>query len=200
MASIEVPPDFEALKQTLRGFLPFALTFALISWIWYLHYSFFRQFGLEDRLTIVLNSVLLFVVLFFVYPLKVMANALVGFGGTSFTSLTDYDNRFLMVSYSSGVIAVFLVFFLLNWNAYRQRHELNLKPEDLYDVSTALRAHASSTLLGVTSVILAMTLPMKFFPLAGLIYALEGPLQGANGWIRGSRRAKALLSSTPERR
>ncbi len=105
-----------------------------------------------------------------------------------------------MVSYSSGVIAVFLVFFLLNWNAYRQRRELELKPEDLYDIGTALRAHASSTLLGVTSVILAMTLPMKFFGLAGLIYALEGPLQGANGWIRGSRRARALPSSTPARR
>src|SRR5687768_18231837 len=94
VASIEVPPDFEALKLTLRGFLPFALTFALISWIWYLHYSFFRQFGLEDRLTIILNSILLFVVLFFVYPLKVMANVLVGVGETTFTNLTEYDNRF----------------------------------------------------------------------------------------------------------
>jgi uncharacterized membrane protein len=200
VASIEVPPDFEALKQTLRGFLPFALTFALISWIWYLHYSFFRQFGLEDRLTIVLNSVLLFVVLFFVYPLKVMANALVGFGQTSFNSLTEYDNRFLMVSYSSGVIAVFLVFFLLNLNAYRQRRELDLEPDALYDIGTALRGHASSTLLGVTSVILAIALPMKYFGLSGLIYALEGPLQGGIGWLRGSRRERALLSSTPERR
>ena len=199
VASLEVPPDFEALKQTLLGFLPFALTFALISWIWYLHYSFFRQFGLEDRLTIVLNSILLFVVLFFVYPLKVMANNLVGFGHNSFNSLTEYDNRFLMVSYSAGVIAVFLVFFLMYWNAYRQRAELELTSEDLYDVGTALRAHASSTLLGVTSVILAMTLPMKYFGLAGLIYALEGPLQGANGWIRGSRRERALLSSKPAR-
>jgi uncharacterized membrane protein len=190
VASIEVPPDFEALKQTLRGFLPFALTFALISWIWYLHYSFFRQFGLEDRLTIVLNSILLFVVLFFVYPLKVMANALVGFGQTQFAALTEYDNRFLMVSYSSGVIAVFLVFFLLNWNAYRQRQELQLKPEDLYDIGTALRGHGMSTLLGVASVIMALALPMYVFALSGLVYTLEGPLQGANGWIRGSRREK----------
>ena len=199
VASIEVPPDFEALKQTLRGFLPFALTFALISWIWYLHYSFFRQFGLEDRLTIVLNSILLFVVLFFVYPLKVMANALVGMGQATFDSLSEYDNRFLMVSYSSGVILVFLVFFLLNWNAYRQRRALELTPEDLYDIGTALRAHASSTLLGVTSVILAMTLPMKYFGMSGLIYALEGPLQGMNGWIRGTRRAKLFSSSADPR-
>ena len=195
VASIEVPPDFGALKQTLRGFLPFALTFALISWIWYLHYSFFRQFGLEDRLTIVLNSILLFVVLFFVYPLKVMANALVGIGQATFSSLGEYDNRFLMVAYSSGVIAVFLVFFLLNWNAYRQRKALDLKPSDLYDIGTALRAHASSTLLGVASVILAMALPMKFFGLAGLVYALEGPLQGAIGWTRGIRRARVFRAA-----
>ncbi len=190
VASIEVPPDFAALKQTLRGFFPFALTFALISWIWYLHYAFFRQFGLEDRLTIVLNNILLFVVLFFVYPLKVMANNLVGMGPSSFGALTEYDNRFLMVAYSSGVIAVFLVFFLFNWNAYRQRDELELKPEDLYDIGTALRGHGMSVLLGVASVAMAMTLPMYVFAFSGLVYALEGPLQGANGWIRGTRRAK----------
>jgi uncharacterized membrane protein len=194
VASIEVPPDFEALKQTLRGFLPFALTFALISWIWYLHYSFFRRFGLEDRSTIVLNSVLLFVVLFFVYPLKVMANALVGMGQVTFSSLSLYDNRFLMVAYGSGVIAVFLVFFLLNCNAYRQRDALELKPEDVYDIGTALRAHASSTLLGVTSVTLALTVPANWFAVSGLIYALEGPLQGVNGWLRGTRRAKLFSS------
>jgi uncharacterized membrane protein len=199
VASLEVPPDFAALKQTLRGFLPFALTFALISWIWYLHYSFFRQFGLEDRLTIVLNSILLFVVLFFVYPLKVMANALVGVGPNTFSNLTEYDNRFLMVAYSSGVIAVFGVFFLLNCNAYRQRHALALTLEDLYDINTALRAHASSTLLGVSSVILAITLPMSLFGLSGLVYALEGPLQGAIGWSRGSRRERVFPSSTPAR-
>jgi uncharacterized membrane protein len=193
VASIEVPPDFEALKQTLVGFLPFALTFALISWIWYLHYSFFKQFGLEDRLTIVLNSILLFVVLFFVYPLKVMANNLVGMGN-AFNSLSEYDNRFLMVAYSSGVIAVFLVFFLLNWNAYRQRQALELQPADLYDIGTALRAHASSTMLGVTSVILALTLPMNVFALSGLIYTLEGPLQGVNGWVRGTKREKLFSS------
>jgi uncharacterized membrane protein len=197
VASIEVPPDFGALKQTLRGFLPFALTFALISWIWYLHYSFFRQFGLEDRLTIVLNSVLLFVVLFFVYPLKVMANSLVGFGSTTFASLSEYDNRFLMVAYSSGVIAVFLVFFLLNLNAYRQRRALELKPEDLFDIGTALRGHGASTMLGVSSVIMAITLPMYVFALAGLVYVLEGPFQGSIGWIRGSRREK-VFPSAPE--
>ena len=198
VVSVEVPKDYEALIQRMYGFPAFACCFALLVWIWYLHYSFFRQFGLEDRLTIVLNSILLFVVLFFVYPLKFMANLLVGIGRNSFGTLTEYDNRFLMVSYSSGVIAVFLVFFLLNVNAYRQRRALGLAPEDLYDIGTALRGHGASTLLGISSVIMAITLPMYLFAIAGLIYTLEGPLQGINGWVRGSRRARMFPSSTPE--
>ena len=200
VASIEVPPDFQALKQTLRGFLPFALTFALVCWIWYLHYSFFREYGLEDRLTIVLNCVLLFVILFFVYPLKVMANNIVnGDGDSSFDKLSEYDNRFLMVSYSSGVIAVFLVFVLLYWNAYRQRVALGLTPQAIYDAGTGMRANFCSMMLGVTSVTLAIALPMTWFGFSGLIYVLEGPIQAYNGFSRGSGREKKFPSSTQER-
>ena len=50
--------------------MPFAATFALVCWIWFEHYAFFRKFDAEDALTIFLNCVLLFLVLFFVYPLK----------------------------------------------------------------------------------------------------------------------------------
>jgi uncharacterized membrane protein len=201
VASLEVPPDFEALKLTLRGFLPFALTFALICWIWYLHYSFFRTYGLQDRLTIVLNCVLLFVVLFFVYPLKVVANNLVplvtGIGDSGFTKLSEYDNRFLMVSYSSGVVAVFLIFLLLNWNAYRQRVALQLTPAEEYDTLGGMRGHALSVALGVASIVMAVTLPANRVGLAGMIYALEGPFQGLNGYFSGRARARRFPSSTP---
>ena len=38
--------------------------------IWRGHYRFSRRYGLEDPYTVFLNVVLLFLVLFFVYPLK----------------------------------------------------------------------------------------------------------------------------------
>jgi hypothetical protein len=44
--------------------------FALLFQIWWRHYRFFRRYDLEDSTVIVLTGVLLFVVLFFVYPLK----------------------------------------------------------------------------------------------------------------------------------
>jgi len=201
VASLEVPPDFEALKLTLRGFLPFALTFALICWIWYLHYQFFRTYGLQDRLTIVLNCVLLFVVLFFVYPLKVVANNLVplvtGIGDSGFRYLTEYDNRFLMVCYSSGVVSVFLIFLLLNWNAFRQRDALALSPAEVYDTLSGMRGHALSVALGVASILLAVSVPARAIGWSGMVYGLEGPFQAINGYLSGRTRARRFPSSTP---
>lgn len=54
----------------MRGFPAFALTFAALMTLWVRHYYFFRYYGLDDLATIVLNTTLLFLVLFYVYPLK----------------------------------------------------------------------------------------------------------------------------------
>ena len=43
-------------------------------WGWGRHYYFFRYYGLEDITTIVLNTLLLFLVLFYVYPLKFLVS------------------------------------------------------------------------------------------------------------------------------
>ena len=99
-----------------------------------------------------------------------------------------------MVCYSSGVVAVFLVFVLLHWNAYRHRDALALSAVDIYDIGTSIRAHGFSTMLGVTSIILATTLPANGIAFSGLIYVLEGPFQGYNGFARGSGREKRFPS------
>src|SRR5207245_11133547 len=61
---------YTTLFRSFRGFIPFAICFTMLLTVWYAHYVFFRRYGLDDQLTIFLNSVLLFVVLFYVYPLK----------------------------------------------------------------------------------------------------------------------------------
>src|SRR4030081_1868759 len=70
VVSLEVPRTFAELTQTMRGFGAFAISFALLFIVWYNQYKFFRRYGLQDTVTILLNGVLLFVVLFYVYPLK----------------------------------------------------------------------------------------------------------------------------------
>src|SRR6266852_3724958 len=77
VVSLEVPRTFGELMQTMRGFGAFAISFTLLFMIWFNQYKFFRRYGLQDNITVCLNSALLFVVLFYVYPLKFMFSLLV---------------------------------------------------------------------------------------------------------------------------
>src|SRR5436309_10723958 len=70
IVSLEVPRTSTELLATMRGFGAFVLTFLILAGLWYRQFTFFRRYALEDRVTVVLNLVLLFTVLFFVYPLK----------------------------------------------------------------------------------------------------------------------------------
>ena len=70
VVSLEVPRTFNQMIDAMRAFPSFAITFLLLITVWRTHYNFFRRYGLHDPRTVRLNTVLLFVILFYVYPLK----------------------------------------------------------------------------------------------------------------------------------
>src|SRR5690606_25175316 len=73
------PASFGELHDLLWGFPGFAAAFAMLLMLWHSHYIFFRRYALEDRWTTTLNAGLLFLILFFVYPLKYLATMLSAF-------------------------------------------------------------------------------------------------------------------------
>jgi uncharacterized membrane protein len=200
VVSLEVPDNFDSLKEILRGFIPFAATFALVCWIWFEHYAFFRKFDAEDGLTIFLNCVLLFLVLFFVYPLKFVFShvipSLAG-KGASVLLMTEANARMMMWVYSAGFVGVMLVYVLLYWNQYRRRAELNLSAEQVFAAATGARTHMLSMTIGVISIVMARTVPINMIWTAGVIYSLQGPLHWRNGVLIERARARMLPSSTP---
>jgi uncharacterized membrane protein len=150
VVSLQVPQNFEELIRTLSGFLPFALSFTLFIFIWYQHYAFFRRYGLEDPLTIVLNSALLLVVLFFVFPLKFLFSIAV-----SNVHLQPVQFQLLFTIYGLGFTAVFLIFALLYTNAYRQRAILDLNTVEAFDTASDIWGNVSVAAVGLVSVALA---------------------------------------------
>ncbi len=70
VVSLEVPKTFPQLVDDLMGFFAFALSFMALMLIWSVHNAFFRRYGLQDGWTVFINACLLFVILFYVYPLK----------------------------------------------------------------------------------------------------------------------------------
>jgi len=72
VVSLDVPSSYEALVKNLWGFFPFALSFAALVAIWMAHRDFLRLYPLGDSRIVFLNTILLFLILFFIYPLKLL--------------------------------------------------------------------------------------------------------------------------------
>lgn len=188
VVSLEVPRSYDDLVHTLRSFIAFAVSFAALIWIWYLHREFFRRFGLSDGPMIVLNSILLFVVLLYVYPLKFLATLVFGqlFDPANTPPIEAAQLKELIVIYGVGYVAVFSVFLLMYLYATRKRRALHLTRLDLLDARYAIEANVINIATGLGSIALAL---LGVAPVvAGLFYFVLGPVRAVHGARSGRHR------------
>jgi uncharacterized membrane protein len=195
VVSLEVPENFADLQRILTGFPAFAVTFTVVCWIWYEHFLFFRRYDLEDGITIVLNCVLLFIVVFYAYPMKFMftrliSGSILGISEGIDRGMSQANGRLLMIVYSAGFVALFATFMLLHLNALRQRQTLKLDALELYDARASVRRHFISVAIGLMSISIAWLLPIGYLPLSGLIFFLLGPAHGTFGYLNGRARER----------
>src|SRR4051794_9466799 len=166
IVALEVPKTSGELFETMRGFGGFAFTFFILYLLWYRQFLFFRRYGLEDPPTVALNGALLFVVLFFVFPLKFFIGALINrlMWGTRTVRLPDgavervlspEHMPWMLSIYGAGFAAVSLIFLLLYAHAWRQREELDLNELELSDTRRTLEALGHNIVIGVLVVIMA---------------------------------------------
>ena len=203
VVALEVPSTFPELVSNLSGFLAFGLSFAMLVLIWAAHNGFYRRYGMDDAGTVVLNSILLFVVLFYVYPLKFLTTTFVdgwlrGGGGRAagerlgFTSLQDLGHLFAI--YGAGFGAIFLCLVLMYWRAGRRSAALGLSAGERYEAFMMARHYGIFVGVALVSVGLAEAGLGLQFGLPGFIYSLLGPLCGAHGAWSGRRR-RALAAT-----
>jgi uncharacterized membrane protein len=188
IVSLEVPKSYDELVHTLRSFVAFAPSFAALIWIWYLHREFFRRFGLGDGPMIVLNALLLFVVLLYVYPLKFLATLVFGqlLDPASTSPIQSSQVSQLIVIYGVGYVAVFVVLSLMYLYALRKRHVLHLTRLDLHDARYAIEANVINIGTGLGSIALALLGAPP--AIAGFFYLVLGPLRAWHGSRRGRQR------------
>ena len=175
VVSLEVPKTYTELHAMLTGFLPFAICFLMFTMVWLDHYRFFRRFGLHDPATIRLNAALLFVVLFYVYPLKFLFSMLVGEILRTqkidpFTSA--YQVRELMVIYGLGFAAIYGLISLLNYQGWLQRNALELNPLERLLTRSYIIDSATVACIGLLSCAIAYIVPVANAGLAGFTYML----------------------------
>lgn len=204
VVSLEVPRTFAALQAMLAGFVGFAFAFAMIMLLWRTHAAFFRRFGLDDTVTVWLNGVLLFLVLFYVYPLKFVFTFISALfmgpevlGGVA-PLRSEAEAVAMMTLYGVGFVAVFGVFALMYAHAYRLREALALNAEERIRTRGEVASLLLSAGVGVLSVAAANSGADEGPFFGGITYFLIGPVLGANGALVG-RRVRRLRAEEARR-
>lgn len=195
-----LPSNIADLEVAFRGIPAFAASFAMIGMFWYFHHRWSRRFGLEDGPTILLSFLLVFTVLIYVYPLRVMFSGMFfwlsdGFLPSQF-SVTSFGGLGTMfILYGIGFIVMCGIFVLLNLHALREGDRLALSDRERF----ATRADAMAWTLigstGVASVAVAALADGRLVVAGGFVYCILPVVMPLFGYLT-NRRERRLFGDT----
>ena len=196
VVSLDVPKTFADLVTTMRGFPAFALCFLFLALIWNGHYKYCRRYGLDDATSRFLTCVMLFLVLFYVYPLKFLFNfsitSLLFDDSAQPVSMTRSQFSALLVIYGVGFAAVYLAMTFLYLHAYRLRDVLELTELERFDTRYQIFRLLTLVAVGLIAALLACIPLTRNW--SSLVYIILFPILRASRFIHHRRRAPYLAA------
>jgi uncharacterized membrane protein len=194
-----IPQSFDELIDALRGVPAFAASFAITVTFWHGHYRWSRRFGLEDGMSVVLSLTLVFLVLVFLYPLRLMMsgalNSISGGWLPSELEITELSHvRSFFVLYGLAFALMSGVLLALNAHVLRLEVVPRLSVVERLTARFEIEAWAILAAMGAISASLAMLLPPRFVPVSVWLYAALAvimPLMSRR-WRRSGAAAEAL--------
>jgi uncharacterized membrane protein len=190
VVSLEAPKTYAQMMKMLRGFLPFAICFWIFIDIWFEHHHFYKRYALQDQTTMALNTLLLFVILFYVYPLKYVFTLFTqGLLGQK-VDLPPGGDTFLYTIYGIGVTSVFWLLAAMYGHAWQLRTHLQLNAVEQIDTLERVYDDVFMGLFGLVSIVLAHSPWSRF---AGLVYFLICIPKTIVPWSMGIKRRKHEL-------
>ena len=136
----QIPTNPEELLELSRDIPAFLISAIIIGSIWVTHANWSRHFGLQDSATLYLSLAIVMLVLVFVYPIKLMAQATVLYSsgdalGTDIFVLGGWDDNqvvILFIYFGLGLIGLSAILVALYLNALRYRSELQLRHLEVF--------------------------------------------------------------------
>jgi len=193
------PGSFEDLLAAMKSLVPFAAMFAIIAYVWVESWLFSRRYALRDGWTMFLQLVLLFLLLYYAYPLKFLFTLLsvMVFGPigetTRQTMMAGVEPaqaiQTLFIIYGIGYGSIFGLLALLYRRAAKLHEQLGLNEVELFLTRGAMRQNLLQVGFATVSVTLAVIGVDYGGP--GWVYACIGPVMAWHG-VRQSRGVERL--------
>lgn len=193
-----------AVPETMQGFVDstkqipsFSASCALIMWIWHTHAVWCRRYGLEDAITIFLSSSLIILVLTYIYPLRLIMQALFhslsnGYLPMEMTFNKMWELRFMFAFYAIGFLLLSLNFIALYIYALLKRDILVLDDVEYFDSQTDVYMWMISAGVAVISLLFSLLLPSNLIGFAGYALFALFPLLNGLRYYRGRQRKRII--------
>lgn len=176
-----IPGSVDELLAALKTIPAFAASFALLTQIWWMHTRFTWRFGLEDATTVGLSLLLVFLVLVYVYPLRILFSTFFAWmsGGalpSHFAIQTIDDLRTMFIVYAAAWGLLGLVMTSLYRHALSLADHLELDAHERVQVRMTIVSYLFMPVLGLLSITVAVLLPARPQPwmlaAPGVVYFL----------------------------
>ncbi len=179
--SIDAIPDSrEALVLALKAVPSFAACFAMIAMFWAAHARWSRRYGFDDTASTVLSLLLVFVVLVYVYPLRLQFGVFFAWvtGGwlpspMRVESADDVGFMFLVYGLAFAMMSLCMVGLYLH--AWRRRVQLGLDRNERAGTVAEIAMYVFFVAVAAVSIALATWAPThapQLVGMAGMVYAL----------------------------
>ncbi len=177
IASGQVPDNIGTLLAAFKNVPAFLASIAVLARFWRGHWRWSRRYGLEDGVSVLISWAMLVTILIFVYPLKMLFGAMFYYVsahrfGQAITGDTEGEARALFAIYAIGTAAIALEIVLLNLRAWQLREPLRLNERERLLTQAEISGWSIPVGVGLLSLVLALTLPMKELASSGWIYFL----------------------------
>ena len=190
--SAQVPNSYVELQASMYSFIGFIFCTMLLLGLWNNHSNFFLHYGLSDTTTKVLNALFLFVLLFYIYPLKylfsyigtvIYASIKRNMGDTSEALQLAWTNlraanldamqwKDLMIRFGLGLFCIYLIIILLHFNALKKANELNLNKKEIFITKTFIREYFLLMLITLLSILVVVVFGGTAAGYSGMVYLL----------------------------
>lgn len=209
LISTSPPSTFDQIIKFTFDVIPFMMCITIIVLIWHEHFVFYYRYGLRNNRVILLNSIFLVIVLFYVYPLKFLTKFSLFAIAIPFkiewlikdlqSMLRGGNMADLMIIYGLGAASVFFVLVLMYRYALSKKEDLELNEIEIFDTQTSIRTNVLLGAMPLLSVLIVLVFYNDPFSsmYSGFAYFLYGPVMGWHG-KRVDKARKAILAKQQE--
>ncbi|MED5329926.1 MAG: TMEM175 family protein [Planctomycetota bacterium] len=171
----KIPGNTHELLTALKAIPTCAVSIAFIMWFWTGHWKWSRRYGLEDGWSMFFSILLVFVMLIYVYPLRLMVSAGFftfsnGYFPTDFIVQDISEMPQLFVVYGLGFAAFAATLVLLNRRALKLSKTLRLNTAEILRTKEEVANWTVVFLTALLSAAYAWLMPLSLGIWAGFIY------------------------------